>query len=897
MKFMWVSPSYLSPVMRFVLTLFLTSVLGLNAMSQIYKDSTASVDARVHDLLGRMTADEKFWQLFMLAEDWSLEKSRYTDGAFGFEGGVAAGDENTAGQMIRNMAKGSTGEMAKRINQSQKFFVEKTRLGIPIIAFDEALHGLVHPGATAFPQSIALAATFDTALMHRVAADIALETKSRGISQVLSPVINIAGDVRWGRVEETYGEDPFLASVMAVAFITEFEKRNMIATPKHFLANYGDGGRDSYPVHMNERQLREIHLPPFHAAFKKGGARSVMTSYNSLDGSPCSASNWLLNDLLKKEWQFRGFVISDAGATGGSNVLHFTSDSYQQSARKAINNGLDVIFQTAFEHYPLFIDAFKTGEISPSVIDSAVARVLTAKFELGLFEHPYANPEEAEKLNGSGSHRETALMAARESIVLLKNQGNILPLSPSCKTIAVIGPDAVESRLGGYSGPGNSVVSILDGIRDAAGTGRMVNYTKGSSREIVRNKVIPGEYLSTKVNDTIKPGLTGSYFANIDFSGKPAFVRTDRQINFQWTLFSPDPGKLNYDFYAVCWTGSIKAPVTGRISIGIDGNDGYRLFIDNKLLIDNHIHRGRNTIMTDFSFTLGREYDIRIEYTEPTGNAWFRLIWDFGVPQDYGMQMEQAVELAGKSDAVVFVAGIEEGEFRDRAVLNLPGNQEELINRLAATGKPLVVVLTGGSAITMNNWLQNVNGVLDVWYPGEAGGTAVADVLFGKYNPAGRLPITFPVAEGQLPLVYNHKPTGRGDDYMDMTGQPLFPFGFGLSYTSFRYKNLKIKKEADNTFIASFDITNTGEMKGDEVIQLYIHDLLASVARPVMELKGFRRIHLLPGETKYIEFAITTEMLEMLDINLKQVVEPGDFRVMIGASSKDIRLSETIRVL
>ncbi len=878
---------------QFSILLFIS--LSFNSFSQIYKDSTLSVDARVKDLLGRMSPEEKFWQLFMLAEDWSADKSRYTAGAFGFEGGVANGKGGMAEQMIQTTNGGKPGEMAEIINKTQQFFLENTRLGIPILPFDEALHGLVRPGATAFPQSIALAATFDTALMHRVAAAIALETKSRGIRQVLSPVINLAGDVRWGRVEETYGEDPFLTSEMAVAFISEFEKRGIIATPKHFVANYGDGGRDSYPIHYNERYLRETELIPFKAAFSRGGARSVMTSYNSLDGSPCTASNWLLNTLLKDEWGFKGFVISDAGATGGANVLHFTAENYQQSAGKAISNGLDVIFQTAYEHYPLFIEAFTSGNIPMAVIDSAVARVLKAKFELGLFDHPYVDSAKANDLNGSLGHRQIALEAARKSIVLLKNQDNILPLKTSAKSIAVIGPDAVESRLGGYSGPGNNKISILQGIRQLAGNETIVRYARGCEREIVTNIPVPSEYLSATENGSVAEGLTGSYYSNIGFSGKPAFVRTDKQVNFQWTLFSPDPEKLNYDFYSVRWEGKIRGPVTGKVNIGIDGNDGYRIFIGNKLLIDNRIYKGRNLTLAEFDFIEGKEYNIRIEYAEPSGNAWFRLVWDFGLEHPYEKQLSEAVELAAQSDVVIVVAGIEEGEFRDRALLGLPGNQEELIHRVAAAGKPVVVVLVGGSAVTMSSWLDEADGLIDVWYPGEAGGTAVADVLFGRYNPAGRLPVTFPVHEGQLPLVYNHKPTGRGDDYLNLTGQPLFPFGFGLSYTSFEYSNLQIlENRKEKSFEVSFSLTNTGQREGDEVVQLYLRDLIASVARPVKELKGFRRISLKPGESVPVSFTVTPEMLQMLDAGMKPVVEAGDFRLMIGSSSKDIRLNATI---
>ena len=882
---------------KFLIITLLGVCLSVNA--QIYKDSTASTEARVQDLIKRMTPEEKFWQLFMLAEDWKKDKSRYVDGAFGFEGGVSANEGNTAGQMIQNTAASSAGEMAEIINKTQEYFIKNTRLGIPILPFDEALHGLVHPGSTAFPQSIGLAATFDTGLMHRCAAAIATETKSRGIRQILSPVINIASDVRWGRVEETYGEDPFLTSEMAVAFISEFEHRNIIATPKHFISNVGDGGRDSYPIHQNERILRELYLPPFEAAFKRGGARSVMTSYNSLDGSPCTANNWLLNDLLKNEWGFKGFVISDAGATGGANVLHFTASGYTEATETAINNGLDVVFQTAFEHYTLFIDAFKNGKIPMHVIDSAVSRVLSAKFELGLFDHPYVNPAEAGKVNGCSQHRELALEAAQKSIVLLKNQHKLLPLDPAIKSIAVFGQDATEARLGGYSGPGNKPVSILEGIKNAVSSGTTVQYAKSCSRNIATFKVITSEFLETEESGKQVKGLTGTYYPNIDFSGEPAFVRTDAQVNFQWTLFSPDPAKLNYDFYSVCWTGKLKSPGTGRFNIGFDGNDGYRLYIDNKLLIGNWIKCGKSTKLESFNFEAGKVYDIKIDYYEPTGNAWFKLVWDYDVDKNADQEIENALNLAEKCDVSVVVAGISEGEFNDRAFLGLPGNQEKFISSLAETGKPVIVVLTGGSAITMSNWLNRVDAVVDVWYPGEAGGTAVAGVLFGKHNPAGRLPITFPVAEGQLPLVYNHKPTGRGDDYTDLTGQPLFPFGYGLSYTTFEYSGLNLSESkicTNGRASVSFILKNTGNRTGDEVVQLYIHDLLASVARPVTELKGFQRITLKPGEAKQITFEITPEILQMLDINLQQVVEPGDFRIMIGASSKDIRLSTTLSV-
>ncbi len=863
--------------------LFLLLLMAATVCGQPYRDARLPIEPRVQDLLKRMTPEEKFWQLFMLAADLDSGAAKYRDGAFGFQ--IPASYDSALTVAL--------------VNAIQRHFVDSTRLGIPIIPFCEALHGAVQKGATSFPQAIALAATFDTSLMHQVSAVIARDCRSRGIRQVLSPVVNIAGDVRWGRVEETYGEDPFLTSAMGVAFVSEFEKRGVITTPKHFIANVGDGGRDSYPIQYSERLLREIHIPPFVDCITRGGSRSLMTSYNSYDGTPCSANEWLNTTLLKKELGFAGFIISDAGAVGGANVLHFTSKDYAESGELALKGGLDVIFQTSFDHFSLFSPPFLDGRIPGDMIDSAVARVLRAKFELGLFENPYGLNTSDKPDDSDVSPRQLALKASLESTVLLKNDYKTLPFSKKLKSIAVLGPDASEVRLGGYSGPGNNPVSILDGIRKKVGTSANVQYAKGCPRVEADYGTVAADYLSCTLHDTVQTGLVGSYFANVALSGTPVLSRVDRQVQFQWTLFSPDPAKLPYDFYSVRWTGKLRGPGTGVYKIGIDGNDGYRLYLNDSLLIDNWHKISRRTLVTDYRFEKERLYDIRIEFFEPFGNAWFRLVWDAGLPPQSDSAMAEAVALAARSDVAIVVVGIEEGEFRDRANLALPGRQEELIKRVAATGKPVVVVLVGGSAITMNSWLADVSAVLDVWYPGEAGGDAVADILFGDYSPAGRLPITFPVAEGQLPLVYNHKPTGRGDDYADLTGQPLFPFGYGLSYATFEYTDLSLddnRISPTDSGVVTCRVKNSGVVAGDEVVQLYIRDQFASVARPITELKGFKRVHLLPGETQVVQFAVTPAMLSMLDKNLHTVVEPGDFTIMIGASSKDIRLRGILTV-
>ncbi|MBP1661446.1 MAG: beta-glucosidase-like glycosyl hydrolase [Candidatus Aminicenantes bacterium] len=700
-----------------------------------YRDPALTIDRRVEDLVARMTAEEKFRQLFMSPGDIEEDKGIWKAGVFGLQ--------------VRGAADAR--QAAEKLNAIQRFFLEETRLGIPIVPFEEALHGLVSPGATAFPQAIGLAATWDVDLVAEVADAIAAETRSRGIRQVLSPVINIARDVRWGRVEETYGEDPLLASRMAVAFVRAFEKRGVIATPKHFVANVGAGGRDSYPIADGERQLREIDFPPFVAALREGGARSIMTSYNSWDGIPCSAHPRLLTEILKGEWAFDGFVISDANSVGGMNDLHLTSGSFLESGRQAWASGLDVIFQTEIGHAALFGAAITDGLVGRERVDDAVRRVLRAKMELGLFEDPFVDPAEAERTNGHPGHRALARRSAAESLVLLKNGGGVLPLGGARpKSIAVIGPDAVEARLGGYSGPGNRKVGLLDAVRGRAGTNATVRYAEGCGR---------------------KTGREGA--------------------------------------------------------------------------------------------------------------------------------VEEAVRLARASDLAIVAAGIEEGEARDRADIRLPGRQAEMIRRVAATGTPTVVVLYGGSAVDIADWLEAADAALMAWYPGEAGGEAVVDVLWGDADPSGRLPITFPRWVGQLPLVYNHKPTGRFDGYLDMTGDPLFPFGYGLSYAEFAYSGLVIEpKEIDSggTARVTCTVTNSGRRAGAEVVQLYVHDSLATVARPVLELKGFRKVWLEPGMSAKVSFDLGPGELALLDAKMREVVEPGEFEVLVGASSRDIRLKGVLAV-
>ena len=873
--------------MRRLALALVVAAAPLTAQQPPYRDASLSTAVRARDLLGRMTLEEKFGQLYMLPGDLAPDSSRFRNGLFGLQIAARGDRGDAAVQLLTRDATGSARDVATRLNATQRWFRERTRLGIPIIPFEEGLHGLVQSGATVFPQAIGLAASWDTALVGRVAQAIADEARSRGVRQILSPVLNVVTDVRWGRVEETYGEDPWLTSRLGVAFVAPFERAGVITTPKHFAANVGDGGRDSYPIHFDQRFLDDVVLPPFRAAVV-AGARSMMASYNSVGGSPSTANAMLLTETLRKRWGFGGFVIADAGGTGGANVLHFTARDYPDATRRAITAGLDVIFQTSWDHVPLFYPAFANGSIPMAAIDSAVIRVLRAKFDLGLFDTPYVDVAAAERVAASPAHRALATEAARASITLLRNVRGTLPLDRGAiRSLAVIGPDATEARFGGYSGTGTSRISILDGIRAAAGNGVRVDHRPGPGRTTHALVTVPAA--------AMPGGLLGEYFDNPALTGTPRMTRRDAQVAFGWTLFAPDTA-LAWDWYGVRWSGRLVAPVTGAVQLGVEGNDGYRLWLDDRLLIDRSQPGSYATTTARVMMVRGTSHRLRLEYAERAGNGRVRLVWNAGVRDDSAQRIAEAVALARHSDAVVVVAGIEEGEFRDRASLALPGAQEALIRAVAATGRPVTVVVVGGSAVTMRGWVDRVGAVMNAWYPGETGGTAVGEALFGDVNPAGRLPFTVPLSEGQLPLPYLHLPTGRGDDYADLSGQPLFPFGHGLSYTTFDYSGLSIVPLGPARVEIRATVRNSGGRDGDEVVQLYLRDELASVAQPVVALKGFQRIHLAAGESRALRFVLDSTQLALTDTLGRRVVEPGTFRVMLGASSKDLRLRGVFRV-
>lgn len=844
-----------------------------------YQSKNYTTQQRVSDLMQRMSLREKWMQLFMVPGDLKFNESAYKDGIFGLQINAWVDALNPAQQIITYDTTTTLVSYYKQIKNIQNHFLTQTRLGIPPIFFAEALHGVVANNVSVFPQSIALAATFDTALMHQVANYIADECTALNINQVLSPVINLATDVRWGRTEETYGEDPYLTSVMGIAYVTAFERKNIITTPKHFVSNVGDGGRDSYPIDYSKRHLQEYDLVPFKKCFENGKSRSVMTSYNALNGKSCSTNKVLLQLILKNEWNFKGFVISDAGAVGGANVLLNTTSDYETSGREAIESGLDVIFQTDVNHEALFNKPFLNGQVNEAM-DKAVERVLTAKFELGLFDNKQPN-----KILPHPTHADSlAFIAAAKSIVLLQNNG-VLPLNKK-QDVAVIGADATEKRMGGYSGHNNYIISILDGIRNYA-QGNVV-FDQGASRyNDTYNVVDAKHFIQTNGNS-----INAYYYNNINWQGLPQ-VAHEPNINHNCTFMPPAANTAN-SFYSVKWQAKLKAPYSGNYQIGLRGNDGYTLTINNKIHISRTQKVSFHTDMKPYYFKKDSVYNIEVTFFEPVGNGSVALVWDAFVSTP---NFDKSILIAKKSDVIIYVAGINEGEFNDRASLQLPGMQAHLLQELSLLNKPIVVLLVGGSAVTMP-WLHKVDAVMQVWYPGQQGGNAIAAVVYGK-SPSGKLPFTWPVHEAQLPLVYNHKPTGRGNDYTNLSGKPLFPFGYGLSYTTFSYSDLIISKNVisnTDSFTVTCTITNTGAVYADEVAQLYIKDVVASYAQPVLSLKGFERISLSPGQYKKVTFNVTPEMLTILDENLKPIVEPGVFEIMIGASCTDIKLKSSIIV-
>jgi beta-glucosidase len=878
-----------------LLLIFLCCSLLVRA--QLYKDPSQPIEARVTDLLGRMSASEKAWQLFMVPSDFDTNKCRFSDGIFGIQLFASALSDPT--QQILSYSSSNTNlELIARANDIQKHFVENTRLGIPIIFFDEGLHGLVRAQATSFPQAIALAATFDPQLVSSAAAHIAREARLIGIRQVLSPVLNLATDVRWGRTEETFGEDPYLASQMGLAFVWPLEAAGVVCTPKHFIANVGAGGRDSYPIGLSERALYMSHYRPFLTAFHEGKARSVMSAYNSFDGSACSASEKLLQETLKKDWAFRGFVISDANAVGGELVLHRTSSTYNESGKHALSAGLDVIFQTDCAHFQLFEPSLLGQELEQARIDSAVARVLRVKFELGLFEQPYlALPKEKEisKLLDNGF--ELAQTCAEQAMVLLKNETDdngksILPLAKGSK-ILLLGEAAAEVKLGGYSGKGFQNASIKEGLEGTFGL-KNVSYIALPEKPWAANEVI----LETKNNwFEIPNGFSANYFNNPSLSGAPVLYRNENRIDYHWTLYGPSELTGN-GFYAARWEAQLIGKQNTSIELGLAGNDGFRLYLNDTLRIDQWEKQGYHERKIPLQVKEGQAYQLRIEFREPQGNGRIKLFIE--EPPSEVSQSYLDIEKHLNCDFAVIVVDYPEGEFQDRSSLALAPAQVTLIKEIKACGIPVVVIIVGGSAVTMTDWQDDASAILYNWYSGEAGGLALANILCGNVNPSGKLPFTIPQHEGQLPLSYWHEATGRGDDYVNGSGEPLYPFGYGLSYTQFAYSEFNMAQNTfsllngNDTIEFTFQLQNIGEFDGAEAIQFYVKPIYSEETLPVQYLIDTKKVALKKGETMgFVSYKIPLSKLG-IPTGPGSDAYPTQFRIQIGSSSKDIRLQSQI---
>jgi len=843
-----------------------------NGVKDVYDDPSAPVEKRVDDLLSKMTLEEK------LAEVRSS-----------FNAGDRVGNLST---VLRALP---AEEAAKAANDIQRKALEETRLGIPVIVHDECLHGLVGARATSFPQAIALASTWEPQLVYRVAKLIARETKARGIRQCLSPVVNLAQDARAGRTEETYGEDPLLSSKMGEAYVRALAEEGVVATPKHFIANFsGDGGRDSAEVHVSERYLRETELKPF-ASCIRAGALSIMAAYNSLDGVPCSANRWLLTDLLRGELGFRGFVVSDYGSVEGILTKHRVASGWEETAKLAMEAGLDVeLPNTAVYGKPLE-DALKKGLITQEVLDEAVRRVLRVKFLIGLFDEPYVDPAKAEDPSLVEEADALSLEAARKSLVLLKNDG-LLPLRSDVKRVAVIGALAKEVRLGGYSGTPRRAVSALEAISEMAKEkGITVEYEEGYPADVDLDLPIPLSYFELPEGETPgkKNGFVLEYFDNPELSGKPVAKELHTWSYFSlaradWGYDPPRP-ELPRDSYSVRARAIFKPPAPGNYRFKLLAEGGVaRLRVGNGLAAVSE-----NGSTAEASAYVGPEgSEFTLEYTKRGyGYAYLKL----GGVKEGNDGIKRAVELASKSDAVLIFAGISEGEQKDRASLRLPGPQENLIEEvLKVKGKGVAVFLVTGGAVT-GSWIGRVPALVEAWYPGQNGGRALAELIFGGLNPSGKLPISWPREEGQLPLYYYAKPTGRVNDYVNAPPTPAFPFGHGLSYTQFEYQGLVVRRE-EGKWVASFTLKNVGQVAGEEVVQAYAR-ALKSFPSEGLKLVAFERVGLQPGEAKRVELVIPfSELYGPLGKGEGGAKPNKAHQLLIGASAMDLRLAATLEL-
>ncbi|MCL3782203.1 glycoside hydrolase family 3 protein [Prolixibacteraceae bacterium JC049] len=833
------------------------------------------------------------------------------------------------------------------------------RLGIQQYDWwNECLHGVARAGiATVFPQAIGMAATFDTAMMKKVADVIADEARAKyheaqrnkeygryfGLT-FWSPNINIFRDPRWGRGHETYGEDPYLAGQMGVQFVKGLQGNHpkymkLVATAKHFAVHNGpEPDRHTFNAVPNVRDLWETYLPAFEDLIIDGKAYSVMGAYNRVDGESATASWMLLEDILRRRWGFDGYVVSDCGAVRDIYANHKIVNTSQEAAAVGIRRGCDLncggVYQSALKK------AVEQGLIDEQEIDVAVHRLMLARMKLGMFDPdemvPFAStPFE---VNDSKANNEMALEMAQKTMTLLKNDG-ILPLNKKkIRRIAVVGPNAnsVPALYANYSGVASHPITVIDGIRKAVGKKAKVTFSEGVPLVIDENKlkdfkVIESKFLST-TNEKGKKvaGLKGEYFANKKLEGKSKLSRIDEEVNFKWSgsptdtevaqgILSKAEG-LPRDNFSVRWSGKLLAPRTGKYKLGLVSDDGCRIYLNGEKIADDWTDHAPAAILADVELQKGKTYDIKVEFYESTGGAQSMLVWK--VPGEEKKVEEtiltkETLANVKKADVAVFVGGLDatwEGEEMggrvnidgfykgDRTKIELPAKQIEAIKAMKATGTPVVLVLMAGSAISFDGLEKELDAIVLAWYPGQRGGDAVADVLFGDYNPAGRLPVTYYNSTDDLADFsdYNMR-AGKGFTYRYHKGDVLYPFGHGLSYTNFEYSAIKTSQKEvcdEGNVTVSVTVKNSGQYDGEEVVQLYIRDIKSDKWMPIKQLRRFERIALKKGESKTLEFKldIAKDFRYYDPVYQRYMVEPGQFEIQVGTSSQDIRLKETLTV-
>jgi beta-glucosidase len=784
------------------------------------------------------------------------------------------------------------------------------RLGIPSYNWwNEALHGVARSGyATVFPQSITVANSWDESLLFNVATAISDEARAKyhefqrrgktGIYQGLtfwSPNVNIFRDPRWGRGHETYGEDPYLTGRLGLEFVKGMQGDDpkylkTVATAKHYAVHSGpESTRHSFNAKISEVDLRETYLPAFRTLVKEGGVYSVMGAYNMFRDIPCCA-NPILYGILRNEWGFKGYIVSDCWAISDFyNFNHYAKDPVEAAAQ-AVKAGTDLECGVDYKN---LLEAVKRGLCTEEDINTAVKRIFTARFKLGMFDPDpiVAYAQIPFFVNCSDYNNSLSRQAARESIVLLKNENNVLPLSKDIKRIAVIGPNAdnFESLIGNYNGVPKDQVTILRGIRSKLTPETEIIYTEGSDlADGIHNlSPVPARYLETPDG---REGVLGEYFNNREMKGEPAFTRIDDNIDFYWEHFSPRYDLPDDDF-GIRWTTYLTPPVSGTYAIGSWGSSGYEISLDGQKLISSRNEHEALHLEKSAELIAGHKYKVEVLYRNYSGDAAIQLLWALPRPH----LIEDAVSAVINSDVTVLVLGLSqrlEGEEMpikidgfsggDRTSLNLPAAQEKLLEAVTATGKPVIVVLTNGGALSVNSAQTKANAILLAGYGGQQGGNAVADVLFGDYNPAGRLPVTYYKSIDQIPAFENYNMAGK--TYRFFTGEPLYPFGYGLSYATFSYSNLVIPSQvkAGENVNVKVTVTNTGKSDGDEVVQLYLKDEKASTPRPLHQLEGFKRITLKAGESKIVEFTINARQFSIINKKDKRVIEPGYFTVWVG---------------